>query len=148
MAPTDSEEWTVERHLCARPPAVVALYHRFVELAEDCGPFTYAVARTAITFKGPRRGFAGLSPGPRHLAGHLDLRHRAAHDRTPRSAPYPNRLRVHHFRITELAQLDDAFAALLRAAYEVGSGAHLGAAGGAPARGPLGQPAARASLED
>jgi hypothetical protein len=58
-------EWTVERHLLGKPPEVIALYHRFIELAEACGPFTYAVAKSAITLKGTRRGFAGAVPGLR-----------------------------------------------------------------------------------
>jgi hypothetical protein len=28
-----NQEWTVERHLLGKPPEVVALYHRFIELA-------------------------------------------------------------------------------------------------------------------
>ena len=52
-------ERTVERHLSGRPPEIVALYHRFIELADACGPFTYSVAKSPITLKGARRGFAG-----------------------------------------------------------------------------------------
>jgi hypothetical protein len=37
-------EWTVEDHLRDKPPAVVALYRRFVELVQACGPFEYAVS--------------------------------------------------------------------------------------------------------
>jgi hypothetical protein len=133
MAPTDTEEWTVARHLSACPPAVVALYGRFVELVEDCGPFTCAVARTAITLKGSRRGFAGILPGPRHLGGYLDLRRHAT-----RPVPYAKRLHVHRFRITELSQLDEAFAGLLHEAYAVGHGAHLVRTGAPTARELLG----------
>lgn len=53
-------EWTVERHLSGRPPEIVALYHRFIELADACGPFTYSVAKSAITLKGA----AAASPEP------------------------------------------------------------------------------------
>jgi hypothetical protein len=34
----DEVEWTVERHLLGKPPEIVALYHRFIELAGACGP--------------------------------------------------------------------------------------------------------------
>jgi len=57
-----SSEWTVEDHLRDKPAAVVALYQRFVELVQACGPFEYAVSKTAIGFKGSRRGFAGAKP--------------------------------------------------------------------------------------
>ncbi|MEU4423240.1 hypothetical protein AB0F81_21655 [Actinoplanes sp. NPDC024001] len=33
-------EWTVERHLAGKPPQVVALFQRFIDIAEGCGPFT------------------------------------------------------------------------------------------------------------
>jgi hypothetical protein len=48
--------------------------------------------------------------------------------RTPRilsSSPYPKRRFVHQYRSTDAAQLDDAFAGYVRAAYAVGRGAHL-----------------------
>jgi hypothetical protein len=59
-----SSEWTVEDHLRDEPAPVVALYQRFVELVQACGPFEYAVSKTAIGFKGSRRGFAGAKPEP------------------------------------------------------------------------------------
>ena len=57
-----SSKWTVEDHLRDKPPAVVALYQRFVELVQACGPFEHAVSKTALGFKGSRRGFAGAKP--------------------------------------------------------------------------------------
>lgn len=119
------DEWTVERHLEGRPPAIVALYHRFVELAEACGPFTYSVAKTAITLKGTRRGFAGATLTDRHLEGYLDLQRQVADPRIRRSTPYTKRLFVHRYRVHEPGELDDEFAGWLAEAYAVGQGAHL-----------------------
>jgi Domain of unknown function (DUF5655) len=119
-------EWTVERHLSGRPPEIVALYHRFIELAHACGPFTYSVAKSAITLKGARRGFAGARPGNRALSGYLDLQRRVDDPRITRSSPYTGRLYVHQFRISALSELDDAFAGWIHEAYQVGNGAHLG----------------------
>src|SRR5215211_5921055 len=65
----DTSAWTVEDHLRDKPAAVVALYRRFVELVQACGPFDYAVSKTGITFKGSRRGFAGAKPKPTALTG-------------------------------------------------------------------------------
>ena len=48
-------------HLRGRDRAVIRLYERFVELVKACGPFEVSVAKTAITFKGSRRGFAGAN---------------------------------------------------------------------------------------
>jgi hypothetical protein len=119
-------EWTVERHLSGRPPEIVALYHRFIELAVACGPFTYSVAKSAITLKGARRGFAGARPGNRALSGYLDLQRRVDDPRITRSSPYTGRLYVHQFRIRAPGELDDEFAGWIHEAYHVGNGAHLG----------------------
>ncbi len=120
-------EWTVERHLTIRPAKVVGLYNRFIELAAACGPFTISVAKTAITLKGARRGFAGATLSDRTLGGYLDLQRRVEDPRISRFDPYTKRLYVHHFRIAELTDLDDIFADWLREAYAVGAGAHLNA---------------------
>jgi Domain of unknown function (DUF5655) len=121
----DDTEWSVERHLLGKPAEIVALYHRFIELAEACGPFTYSVAKTAITLKGGRRGFAGAALGDQALGGYLDLQRPVSDPRITRSAPYTKRLYVLHYRIVTLDQLDGEFAGWLREAYQVGQGAHL-----------------------
>ena len=118
-------EWTVERHLLGRPPEIIALYHRFIELASACGPFTYSVTKSAITLAGTRRGFAGAKPGTHALRGYLDLQRRVDDPRITSSSPYTKRLYVHHFRIQAPGQLDEEFAGWLREAYAVGAGAHL-----------------------
>jgi Domain of unknown function (DUF5655) len=120
-----SSDWTVEDHLRGRPPAVRALYQRFIELVSACGPFTYAVSKTAITLKGTRRGFAGAKPTDQGLDGYLDLQRRIRDARIRRATPYTRRLFVHQFRVTDLDQLDEGFAGWVREAYAVGQGAHL-----------------------
>lgn len=118
-------DWTVEDHLRDKPPGSVALYHRFVELVEACGPFTYAVSKTTITFKGSRRGFAGARPTSRGLVGYLDLQRVVEDPRIRSVAPYTKRLFVHQLRISAMEQLDDEVAGWVREAYAVGQGAHL-----------------------
>ena len=122
-----AEEWTIERHLQDKPEQIVALYNRFIQLAEACGPFVYSVAKSAITLKGNRRGFAGATPRQSSLSGYLDLQRRVVDPRITRSSPYTKRLFVHHFRVVALVELDDEFGAWLCEAYAVGQGAHLGA---------------------
>jgi hypothetical protein len=124
-------QWTVEDHLRDRPAAVVALYRRFVELVQACGPFDYAVSKTGITFKGSRRGFAGAKPKAGSLDGYLDLQRRVEDPRIRRASPYTKRLVVHQFRISAPEQLDEEFAGWVREAYQVGQGGHL-----APGPGP------------
>ena len=63
----------MEDHLRHQAEGPIRLYQRFVELVEARGPFTYAVSKTMITFKGKRRGFAGALPTRRGLSGYLDL---------------------------------------------------------------------------
>lgn len=119
------DEWTVDDHLRGKPAGSVELYRRFVALVEACGPFTYAVGKSTITFKGSRRGFAGARPTARGLAGYLDLRRVVEDPRILSWSPYTKRLFVHQYRITAAEQLDGEFAGLVREAYDVGQGAHL-----------------------
>jgi Domain of unknown function (DUF5655) len=122
-----AEEWTIERHVQDKPEEIVALYNRFIRLAEACGPFVYSVTKTAITLKGSRRGFAGATPRQSSLTGYLDLQRRVVDPRIRRSSPYTKRLFVHHFRVVALEELDEEFGVWLSEAYAVGQGAHLGA---------------------
>jgi len=85
-----NQQWTIERHLLGKPPEVIALYHRFIELAQACGPFTYAVSKSAITLMGTRRGFAGASPGKHALSGYLDPTGAWKIPGSPGPAPTPN----------------------------------------------------------
>jgi hypothetical protein len=117
--------WTVEDHLRGRDPTVIGLYERFVELVKACGPFELAVSKTAITFKGSRRGFAGAKPKVGWLDGYLDVQRRLEDPRIRSASPYTKRLFTHQFRVTALDQLDDEFAAWVREAYAVGQGRHL-----------------------
>jgi Domain of unknown function (DUF5655) len=117
--------WTVDDHLRGRDPAVIRMYERFVELLRACGPFEVSVAKTAITFKGSRRGFAGAKPKNQWLDGYLDLQRQLKDPRIRRASPYTKRLFVHQFRVTALDQLDEEFARWVREAYEVGEGRHL-----------------------
>jgi hypothetical protein len=117
--------WTVEDHLADQPASSIALYERFVELVSQCGPFTYSVSKTSITFKGASRGFTGARPYRLGLRGYLDLQRTVEDRRILSAARYTNRLFVHHYRVTEPAELDDEFAGWVREAYAVGNGEHL-----------------------
>jgi hypothetical protein len=120
-----SGAWTVERHLQDRPVEVADLYRRFVAMAQECGPFSYSVNKSAINLKGSRRVFAGAVPKNRWLGGYLDLQREVHDPRIQRADPYTSRLFVNFFRVTELAELDEVFAGWLREAYQVGAGEHM-----------------------
>ena len=116
--------WSVQRHLADKPEFVTDLYDRFVSLVADCGPFIEVVTKTAITFKGTHRGFAGAKPRTSTLDGFLDLQREVRDARFLRVSPYTKRLFVHQFRISIADQLDGAFAGWVAEAYAVGVGAH------------------------
>ena len=119
-----SDVWTVARHLEAGSDQGRALYDRFVEIIELCGEYTISVAKTTITFKGSRRGFAGARPKGDRLQGYFDVIYRIEGDPRIRSiAPYQKDLFVHQFRVSSPAEMDDEFARWIADAYDqVGCG--------------------------
>jgi hypothetical protein len=121
----DTDIWTIERHLMGKSEYVYELYRHFVAIIDACGPFRYAVSKSAITFKGARRGFAGAQPKAQYLDGYLDLEREVSDPRILRSSPYAQRLYVHHFRVATTDQMDDEFRSWVGEAYAVGAGAHL-----------------------
>jgi hypothetical protein len=123
--PMSDKGYTIDDHLRHKDGHVVDLYRRLVSIVEARGPFEYAVAKTGITFKGSRRGFAGAKPKADRLDGYFDLTRRIEDPRILNSSPYTKRLFVHQFRVTELDQLDETFAGWIREAYGVGQGKHL-----------------------
>jgi hypothetical protein len=123
--------WSVERHLAGKPAEVVDLYQHLVKLIAACGPFTYRVSKTAITFQGTHRGFAGATLRTSSLNGYLDLRRQVRDQRILRSSRYTKTLFVHHFKITNIEQMDGSFAGWVHEAYLVGLGAHRTSPSGA-----------------
>lgn len=122
----DAEPWTVERHLAAGTADSRALYLRVEALVRSFGPVELSVSKSSITFKGPRRGFAGARPSGSTVVGYLDLMRRLPPDpRIRSSSPYQRSLHVHQWRLDDASQLDDEFAGWLREGYAVGCGAHL-----------------------
>jgi hypothetical protein len=118
-----TDTWTIERHLEAGTDHGRALYWRFVDIVAACGEYTTSVAKTTITFKGPRRGFAGARPNRDRLQGYFDVTYRVDDPRVSRASPYQKDLFVHHFRVDSLEQLDDVFAGWIVDAYDqVGCG--------------------------
>jgi hypothetical protein len=95
-----ADEWTVDRHLEAGSERGRALWRRFAAVVAACGEHSLSVAKTTITFKGPKRGFAGARPKGDELLGYFDVTYRVEGDPRIRSvAPYQKDLFVHHFRI-------------------------------------------------
>jgi hypothetical protein len=122
----DGGSWTLEDHLRNGDERTVALWRRFEEILEGFGPVSLSVSKTTVTFKGPRRGFAGARPTYTGLVGYFDLMRALPPDpRVRRPSPYGRNLFTHHFSIRDESELDEEFAGWLREAYAVGCGAHL-----------------------
>lgn len=118
--------WTVERHMLAGNEQTVAIYRKIEEVVHSLGEISVSVSKTAITFKGPRRGFAGARPNRDGVVGYFDLmRQLPADPRIRRVSPYGRNLFVHGYRLRDEFELDATFVDWLTEAYQVGSGAHL-----------------------
>jgi hypothetical protein len=115
-----SEEWTVERHLEAGSDEGRLLWRRLADLIAGYGEHSLSVAKTTITFKGSKRGFAGARPKGDELIGCFDINYRVEDPRIRSVSPYQKDLFVHHFRVSSI---DEEFAGWIHDAYEqVGCG--------------------------
>ena len=115
--------WTVEDHLGDKSEHIRSLYDAFEVLISRCGRYERSVTKTAIAFKGQRRGFAGVTPRRAVLSGFLDLPEEVREPPFTRVSAYTKTLWVHRFVLKSLDDLDEAFAARVAQAYAVGQGA-------------------------
>jgi hypothetical protein len=116
--------WTIEDHLRGKADHVRALYELFERAIAACGPFDVTVTKTAISYKGVVRGFAGVTPRSNTLTGFLDLMEEVHEPPFTRVVPYTSTLWVHRFVVERAEQLDNRFATRVGEAYRVGQGAH------------------------
>jgi hypothetical protein len=97
-----------------------ALYRAFRAFVERIGPITVNINKTRISFQGRAR-FASVNRVTRDgLACHIWLKRRIDSPRFTRIECLPPGNYVHHFRLTDAAQLDEELQAGLAEAYEVG----------------------------
>jgi hypothetical protein len=111
-------------HFKGKDPLVRQLFDRYLALVRECGPVTVIPQKTRIAIM-VRVRFAGAVPRKRWLDAGLWLTRRAEHPCLRRIETYGPRSFGHHFRLAELADLDEEFAALIREAYAVGCQEHL-----------------------
>jgi Domain of unknown function (DUF5655) len=112
---------TLHDHFAGSDPVVRELFDRILA---EVGPVTVLPEKTRIALA-VRMSFAALHPRRHWLDGHLVLAREAQHPRFRRVQTLSRRNIVHEFRLAERADLDAAFVALLREAYEVGEQRHL-----------------------
>lgn len=97
-----------------------ALYHSLRAFIERRGPVTVNINKTRISFQARAR-FACVNRVTRDgLACHLWLKRRIESPRFTRVEHLPPDNYVHHFRLTDAAELDEEMAAWLVEAYRVG----------------------------
>jgi len=123
--PHSCGRYSVAKFLSGKSPDSVALYQRFAQLVNECGPVTLAPAKTRVGFQ-VRMIFAAVNKlGARGLEGHVVLPRRLKSVRFARIERMTPKCYVHHFRIESLSELDEEVKSWLQEAYEVGTQKHL-----------------------
>ncbi|HEX6049366.1 MAG TPA: DUF5655 domain-containing protein [Gemmatimonadaceae bacterium] len=114
----------LEHHFRGRESIVRDLYDRVVTAIERIGPVIVLPEKTRIAFQ-VRMSFAQVTPRRQWLDGHVVLARRLEHPRFRRIETISARNHVHHFRLTQPADIDATFLSWLREAYAVGEQRHL-----------------------
>jgi hypothetical protein len=106
-------------HFLDTDPVVREVFDRFWTIARSCGPATRYAQKTRIVFQ-VRVRFASAMTRTHALDATLWLKRRVEHPWVRRVEVLPPGAFIHHFRLTDPAQLDEAFALLVREAYAAG----------------------------
>lgn len=114
----------LEHHFIGREPIVRELYDLVVAAVRELGPVIVLPEKTRIAFQ-VRMSFAQVTPRRQWLDGHVVLARRLEHSRFRRIETFSPRNHVHHFRLTQPADVDSTFRSWLREAYAVGEQRHL-----------------------
>ena len=115
--------WTLDHHFDGKPPAIRAIYERFLAMLERFGPVTVLPEKTRIAFQ-VRMSFAQLTVRRQWVLGHLVLARRAEGPLFTKVESFSPRNHAHHFRLDSADQVD-ALEAFAREAYAVGRQEHL-----------------------
>jgi hypothetical protein len=112
----------IESYLEGKDRAAVALFRRFQQLIERCGASDPSPSPTIVYWR-RKRIFAGAYIERRRLELNIDLLREVQHPCLLAAFHTTKRVVTHRLRITELDQLDDSVAVLVKEAYEeVGPG--------------------------
>jgi hypothetical protein len=110
----------LDAHFAGTDPAVRACFDRIVG---ELGPLEILAEKSRIALH-TRMSFAAFQPRKHWLHGHLVLARCAEHALVTRIQEFSPRNVVHEFRLTRPEELDAAFIALAREAYDVGLQRH------------------------
>jgi len=110
-------DYTVEQFLAGKGARARAMFERFAELAQSCGPLTLAPAKTRIAFMVRVRFCAVERLSDRSLRAEFGLPYALASPRIPRIQELANGWYVHWLTVTAPDELDAEVRGWLCAAY-------------------------------
>lgn len=96
------------------------LYRALRAFVEHCGPIAVNINKTRISFQARARFVSVNRVTQGGLACHLWLKRRIESPRFTRIERFPPGDYVHHFKLADLAELDDEMASWIAEAYQVG----------------------------
>jgi hypothetical protein len=100
------------------------LFDVLAAMIKKCGPVKVLPEKTRIAFQ-VRMSFIAVQVRRNYLIGHFVFARRVEHPRFTRVETFSPRNHLHAFRVDDLTELDDEFAAWIREAYAVGEQKHL-----------------------
>ena len=100
------------------------MFDVLVAMIKKCGPVKILPEKTRIAFQ-VRMSFIAVQLRRDYLIGHFVFARRVEHPRFSRIETFSPRNHLHAFRLDNLDDLDEEFAAWIREAYRVGEQKHL-----------------------
>jgi hypothetical protein len=116
--------YELEDHLKDASPGVRAIYDSFASAIDALGSVEILPEKTRIAFQ-VRMSFAAVTLKREHLDGHVVLARRVEDPRFLKIESLSPRNHVHHFRLTDVSEVDDQVKTWLAEAYSVGRQEHL-----------------------
>ena len=111
---------SIDEHFQNKDTLTRELFDALLRATRHFGPFHVYAQKTRIVFQ-TRARFVSMTPRQKYLGGHIWLKRARPHPLIHRIDSLLDRDFVHNFKITQLADLDDAFCDLLRESYSVGN---------------------------
>jgi hypothetical protein len=118
-------KYSVDDFLSGKNDYAAALFNRFLEMVNSCGPVILAPAKTRVGFQ-VRMIFAAVNKlSDRGMNAHVVLARRFEHPRFTKVESFSPRNHANHFKIQTLEELDDEVMPWLRDSCLVGCQEHL-----------------------
>jgi hypothetical protein len=115
---------SLESHFTGKSEKVRKLFDALSALIKKCGPVKVLPEKTRIAFQ-VRMSFIAVQVRRDYLIGHFVFARRLENPRFTRVETFSPGNHLHAFRLDNLAELDNEFAAWVREAYAVGEQKHL-----------------------